>query len=97
MAPFAACCRLFSRALTVCGGLAGPTSQSSDTHGSLAETDGGNRCQTHIHTLAVGPGLTPIPPPPLAPSGIWGLVGRLSPFLLDLQDIGLFFYVNMLL
>ncbi|XP_056912668.1 GRAM domain-containing protein 2A-like isoform X1 [Takifugu flavidus] len=32
-----------------------------------------------------------------APSWIWGLIGRLSPFPLDLQDTSLFFYFNMLL
>lgn len=54
----------------------------------------------HRHTftlLPVCPGLRLIPSSGSAPSWIWGLVVRLSLFLLDLQDLSLFFYFNILL
>lgn len=51
MARLAACCRLFSRALTACWWLAGPSSQSSDAQGSLTETGGGKSAHTHTRTL----------------------------------------------
>lgn len=95
MARVAACCRPFPRALTGCLWLAGPSSRSSDVQGSPTETDGGNRSQTH--SVCTCPRLIIIPPSCLAPSGIWGLFGRLSLSLLDFQDFTLFFYFNMLL
>lgn len=102
VARFAACCRLFSGALTVCLRLAGQSRRCSDPQGSRAEIDGGNRSQTHIPSLPACPSLLLlliiiIHPSCLAPSGIWELAGRLSLFLPDLQDVRLFFYFNVLM